>query len=180
VTIAEKDFMKKMLGIGLLCSIGFIAACDKDDDDNEAAYNDVDRNFTMKAAMSNFAEIDAGQLAASKGQSTGIREYGTMMVADHTDASSKLKSHASNLGLPAPDSLDAEHVALKTQLTAATGRMFDSLYIHSQVKDHQTAISLFETEVRDGRAGELKSFAEATLPKLRMHKAHADSLAKNY
>jgi len=95
-------------------------------------------------------------------------------------AGSKLKPIASGLGLYAPDSLDAKHVALKGQLSLLSGRAFDSVYIHSQVEDHQAAIDLFEDQVADGKQQDLKNFANETLPNLRMHKAHADSLANLY
>lgn len=174
--------MKKLrlipLAIGL--AVSFIA-CDKDDDDDDnEIYNQQDKNFAMMAAMNNYAEIDAGQTASTKAQNNGVKAFGAMMVMDHTMAGNKLKPIASGLGLYAPDSLDAKHVALKAQLASLTGRAFDSVYIHAQVEDHRATIELFEDEVSDGKQQDLKNFANETLPNLRMHKAHADSLANIY
>lgn len=170
--------MKKYLWS--LLALFVLLSCDKDDDDNDRDLNQTDRNFTTKATMANFAEIDAGQLAATKATEMGIRMFGQMMVTDHTTAKAELKNIAMSLGLYAPDSLDAEHVALKNQLMAATGREFDSIYIHSQVKDHQAAIALFELQRMNGDNEQLRDYAEETLPHLQHHLHMADSLANYY
>jgi putative membrane protein len=170
--------MKKVFRVfvmGIAVSL-VVAGCDKDDDD-ENSVNQTDRDFAKMAAMSNFAEIDAGQTASAKAQSNGVKQFGAMMVTDHTAASQELKPLAASQGLYAPDSLDAEHVALKAQLATLTGRPFDSVYVHSQVKDHNVAISLFQNEADNGQHKDLRNFAIKTLPKLHMHKHHADSLA---
>jgi len=173
--------MKKLRMFPLVIGIAVsLIACDKDDDDDNETYNQQDKNFAMMASMSNYAEIDAGQTASTKGTNAGIREFGSMMVRDHTKAGQELKPITSGLGLYSPDSLDAKHVALKAQLATLTGRAFDSVYIHSQVEDHQAAIDLFTDESEDGKQADLKNFATKTLPNLKMHKMHADSLANLY
>lgn len=152
--------------------------CDKDDDDNDV--NSTDRNFAMMAAMANHAEIDAGTLASSKAVNPGIRAFGQMMVTEHGMSRTELQTMAQSLNVYAPDSLDAEHVALKAQLMTLSGRAFDSVYINSQVRDHQRTIALFEDEDDDGNNDMLEDYARKTLPHLRMHLAHADSLARNF
>ncbi len=157
------------------------AGCDKDDDDNnDNDINNTDRNFTMMASMSTTAEIDAGTSASQKGESEGIRMYGNMMVSGHGPVQAQLVALASGLGLKAPDSLNAAHVALKAQLAALDGRAFDSVYIHAQVRDHQNTIALFEDQVSNGNNATLRNFATTTLPDLRHHLEVADSLAAGY
>jgi len=163
-----------LLGLALL-----LGACDRDDD-NPNGINANDRDFVMKASMGNFAEVDAGILAASKATNEGIRDFGNMMAKEHTDAQNKLKPIAADLQLPAPDSLDAAHVALKAKLSTLTGRAFDSVYIHSQVADHHTTIDLFEKESRSGANKQLREYANNLLPNLNMHLHMADSLAAEY
>jgi putative membrane protein len=107
--------MKKVMLSALLSGVILFSACDKDDDDDNDI-NSTDRDFTVMAAMGNTAEKDAGMAASSKAMAADIREYGMMMVADHTPAQTELQTLATQLGLRAPDSLDAEHVALKAQL----------------------------------------------------------------
>src|SRR5688572_19036861 len=100
--------MKKLRTFPILIGLTVsLIACDKDDEEETETYNQQDKNFAMMAAMSNYAEIDAGQTASTKGLNPGIKAFGSMMVADHTNAGSKLKLITSSLGLYAPDSLDA-------------------------------------------------------------------------
>jgi putative membrane protein len=175
----NKFFMKKITWTMVLCVAMFIA-CDKDDDNDDDDVNKTDQEFTMKAAMANFAEIDAGQLAASKAQHEGVQDYGEQMVNDHGDAQADLKSIASDLHLNAPDSLDAEHMALKQQLMSMNGRAFDSLYIHSMVKDHQTALNLFRNEADHGENNRLVRYAKDKLPHLQEHYDRAVELAEDF
>lgn len=169
----------KMCLVVLLTSAVFIS-CDKDDDENGNAWNDVDENFALMAAMSNHAEITAGQSASTKAENDGIREFGQMMVSDHTDARQDLRDIVDDLGLHAPDSLDALHVRIADTLGMLTGRAFDSVYINSQVRDHLMAISLFQNEAANGQNAQLRAYATRLLPSLQMHLHHADSLANDY
>ena len=170
----------KRISVLALCIAGLVSSCDKDDDDQTNDVNATDRSFTMMAAMSNTAETDAGQLASIKAQNTGIRQYGMHMVSEHTTSQDQLQSLAGDLGLVAPDSLDAEHMMLKTQLQSLNGRSFDSVYIHAQVRDHQRTIALFENQINAGENSRLRDFAREQMPHLREHLDMADSLAALY
>jgi putative membrane protein len=167
----------QMLLIPVAMTAFLAIGCDKNDDND---INQRDRDFSMKASMANFAEIDAGQLAAAKATDAGIRSFGQQMATEHTASKAELQNIASSLGLYAPDSLDAEHMALKTQLMSLTGKAFDSVYIHSQVKDHNMAIDLYDDEGDKGNNRQLRDYARNTLPHLRMHLSKADSLATKF
>lgn len=156
------------------------SACDDDDDDIADQYNAADQNFVMMASMSNAAEIDAGQAASTRGRDTAIVNYGQTMVTEHTDSRSRLQDIADDLDLPAPDSLDSAHRVLKTRLAALTGRAFDSVYIHSQVTDHQAAINLYTTESQNGMNNRLKQYAAEALPALQRHLTRAQAIAARY
>ena len=175
---------KGMMSCAIVALLVAGAGCDKDDDNNNNnnnnAVNAKDREFTSMAAMSNRAEIDAATLALSNGQDSSIKAFAQMMITDHTNAMDQLDSLATSLTLSAPDSLDAAHVALKQQLSTLNGRAFDSLYIHSQVMDHQQAISLFTSERDSGSNMSLKNYAISLLPHLQQHLQMADSLSANY
>lgn len=138
----------------------------------------TDRDFMIKAAQGNIAEIQAGQLAAIQGSTDLIKRFGTMMVNDHTMALNELDSIVQReIRDSLPKEPDAEHKLLAQQLQNMKGKEFDEAYIQSQVKDHQTAIALFETEVSQGEHPALKAYATKTLPKLRMHLDHVRTLA---
>jgi putative membrane protein len=140
--------------------------------------SDMDRDFVMKVAMANTAEVQTGQLASSKGNSAAVKEYGDMMVRDHTDAQGKLRGMAGSMSLSAPDSVDAKHKALKDKLSKLSGDAFDKEYANAMVMDHKEAISLFEKQASGGTNGQLKQFATNTLPTLRAHLEAAQKLIK--
>lgn len=125
-----------------------------------------------------WAEIMAGQLAATKGNSSDVRSFGQMMVTEHGQAQSDLQTLASNVGVTLPDSVDAEHQALMARLNALTGYSFDTAYINSQVKDHQKTLTIFQSELTDGRKQEVINYASLYLPRIQMHLQKADSISK--
>lgn len=136
----------------------------------------MDQDFMIKATQSNIAEIDAGGLAAIKGNTAGVKTFGAMMVADHSKALIDLKALADTMKVSLPTAADSMHILLKQQLTTLSGKSFDSVYIRSQVADHQNAINLFEAEANSGFDVRLKNYANKYLPALRMHKHIIDSL----
>jgi len=167
--------MKKWILAGAVCAVLF-TACDKDDDNNDV--NSTDRTFVPMASISNNAEIMAGQLAATKAQSSAVKAYGQMMVMDHTTAQQDLKSRASSAGLDVSDTVDAMHQQLMAHLNSLDGYSFDTAYLNSQVMDHTNSINLFNTEVSSGSNQNLRNYASTYLPKLQMHFKEADSLRK--
>ena len=172
--------MKKYAWSTLLVAIAFVS-CEKNDDNNNTSdINSTDKDFVLNASMANTAEIDAGQLAATQAADETIKSFGQFMVTEHNMAKTELKGLADSLQVQAPDSIDADHVALNAQLLALDGRSFDSVYIHSQVSDHQKAISLFQNEIDKGNNSRLKNYATSQLPHLQEHLRIADSLAANF
>ena len=159
----------------MLMGITIFSSCDDDDDTD--VVNNQDRNFMLMAGMNNFAEIGAGNLAATKATENGVKTLGQQMVTDHTTAQTELKAIGTSANVAVKDSLDAAHVALMQTLQSLSGREFDSAYMVNQVTDHQNAINLFEQEIQSGNRLQIKSYAEKYLPKLRMHHHMADSIA---
>jgi putative membrane protein len=176
--------MKK---IALFLSLACFIACsdDDDDDDNNSGGNGTnntsisaqDSNFVMKASMANYAEVQAGQLAANVSGDSTIQAFAAIMEADHQAALDELQILADSLGLYAPDSLDSAHVALALQLSLLAGEEFDSVYIHSQVTDHADALTLFQTEISSGTNTQIRNYAGSKITAIQMHKEMADSIA---
>ncbi len=117
--------MKKIIFISALAAITF-ASCKKDKDDTQNQVNSTDAAFGMQASMGNTAEIEVGQMAVSKGTDPAVIAFGQTMVNDHGTSRSELHAITSDFNVYSPDSLNAQQQALKMQLTALTGRAFDS------------------------------------------------------
>jgi putative membrane protein len=129
----------------------------------------ADHKFVMTAALGGMAEVELGRLAAQKGASDEVRQFGRRMVDDHTKANGELTSVASAKGMTLPTTLDPKHQAEAQKLSALAGEKFDREYVKMMLKDHKKAVDEFEREASRGADADLKAFASATLPTLREH-----------
>jgi putative membrane protein len=138
------------------------------------------QSFASQAAVIGKAEIELGQLAAKNSQDPVVREYAQRMVKDHQAADAKLKKIAGAENLTLPQSLDAEHQALKEKLADLKGETFDREYAKAMAKGHDKAVALFESASQASQMpADLKEFAAATLPTLKEHMEMAHQLHSN-
>jgi len=142
------------------------------------AADSPDESFYEGAAQGGLAEVQLGQLAQNKGSSQAVKDFGTMMIQDHTAANDKLKGIAAGKGVELPTSPSMSQMATKTKLEALSGNSFDKSYIDSMVQDHKDTIQLFKKEAQNGQDAEAKAFAKATLPTLHKHLKKIESIAK--
>lgn len=135
------------------------------------------QSFASQAAVIGKAEIELGQLAAQKSQDGDVRAFAQQMVKDHKAAAAKLEKVAKQSNLVLPESLDAEHQALKQKLSGLQGDAFDREYAKAMAKGHDQAVALFEAASQAPQMpAELKEFAASTLPTLKEHDRMAHSL----
>ena len=129
----------------------------------------ADHKFAMEAAMGGMMEVELGKLAAEKGASDEVRQFGQRMVDDHSKANSELMQLASGKGMTLPTAPDPKHQAAMQKLSALSGEKFDKEYVKMMLKDHKKDVAAFEKEAGGGMDAELKAFAASTLPTLREH-----------
>jgi putative membrane protein len=129
----------------------------------------ADAKFAMMAAMGGMAEVEMGRLAAQKGASDEVRQFGQRMVDDHTRANEQLMQVASSKGMTLPTALDAKHQAEMQRLSALPADRFDREYVKMMVKDHKKDVAEFQKESTRGTDPDLKSFAATALPTLQTH-----------
>ena len=132
-----------------------------------------DMKFLMEAASSSKLEIQLGQMAQQKGASQEVRDFGAMMVRDHTAASKQLMSMVSNKGAAIPDTLLPKHMALMSRLDGLSGAAWDKAYMSVMRDAHENDIDEFEDETKDARDADVRAFATQQMPILKMHQQHA-------
>ena len=135
-----------------------------------------DHDFIMDAAMGGMMEVELGRLAAQKGMSDAVKQFGQRMVDDHSKANSELMSLASSKGMTLPTELDAKHREQVTKFSAMSGAELDREYTKMMVSDHRKDVSEFEKESTRGTDADLKAFATKTLPTLQEHLRMAEAL----
>lgn len=133
-------------------------------------------DFATKAASNGMLEVEAGKLAQEKGQMQEVKDYGQMMVTDHTKANDQLKQLAQQKNLMLPDSMGQDHMDKMQELRDKTGAEFDKSYLELMVSSHEDAVSLFEDASNNMEDAEMKNFASTTLPTLRQHLDRAKEL----
>jgi putative membrane protein len=155
----KEQTMKTMLAMLMLIAPAAAAVAD----------SDPDLKFYKKAAEAGIAEVDAGNLAQQKGNTQAVKDFGAMMVKDHSAANEKLQALAASKQISLPTSASLGEMATKAKLDILSGDTFDKSYIKSQIKDHRAAIALFQKEIASGQDPDAKAFASATLPTLKSH-----------
>ena len=133
------------------------------------AASNPDAAFFKHAAEGGISEVDAGRLAQDKGNSQQIKDFGAMMVKDHSAANEKLQSIAAAKDVSLPTSASVGQIATKAKLEVLSGDTFDKSYVKGQVKAHRETIALFRKEISSGQDAEARAFATATLPTVRAH-----------
>lgn len=129
----------------------------------------ADRTWAEKTHQANLAEIAAGGMATSRGTSADVRSIGGMLVSDHTGADTMLRKSASRLRLGMPLRPDAAQRAQAAKLSAAHGSAFDKDFVRTQIAAHRTAIAQAQAEAKNGKATELRTLAQQSLPTLKKH-----------
>jgi putative membrane protein len=131
-----------------------------------------------KANRAGVAEIQAGQIAASKATNPKVREFAQKMVDEHTKANEELKAIASSKGITLPGQPDATHKKELAKLEKFTpGSRFDEEYVtRAGVIDHQDAVKHFKRGTTNVRDADIKAYAQKTLPTIESHLAEAKKL----
>lgn len=136
-----------------------------------------DEIFYKHAAEGGMSEVDLGNLAQQKSSNPSVKDFGAMMVKDHSAANDKLKSIAASKGISLPTSASMGQMATKAKLNVLSGDTFDKSYIKAMVKDHKEDIAEFKKEADSGQDPDAKAFAGATLPTLRAHLKKIEAVA---
>jgi putative membrane protein len=138
-----------------------------------------DAKFAADAAAGGMAEVELGKLAAQKGGTDAVKQFGQKMVDDHSKANEELKQVASKDNLTIPSTLDAKHQARIEKLSKLSGDQFDKAYIKDQLKDHKKDVREFQAESENGSNPDVKAFAAKTLPVLQQHLQMVQDLSKS-
>ncbi|SKB92773.1 DUF4142 domain-containing protein [Dyadobacter psychrophilus] len=150
-------------------------ACD-DDPTGTNVPAEMDEQFMLTAFDGGLFEVNAGQVASSKGTTSAIKDFGQQLLDDHTDINQELMKVSKDADLDLPTTLsNAKQQQLDT-LSGLSGIAFDTTYIKMMVSTHEEIVNLYEIQATTGRNVDLKAFASDKLPKLRAHLETAKSM----
>lgn len=138
-----------------------------------------DHKFAMDAAMGGLIEVELGRVAAQRGTSEAVKQFGQRMVDDHSKANQELMTLASSKGMTLPTAIDEKHQKDVTKLSGMSGAEFDRAYSKMMLKDHEKDVKEFERQSTRGGDPDLRAFAAKTLPTLQEHLQMARALPGN-
>ncbi len=90
--------------------------------------------------------MQLGKLAAEKGSSDDVKQFGQKMVEDHTKLGDQMTAVAQQIGVKPPSGLSKKDQKLLAKLQGLSGQQFDQAYIEAMVKDHKKDESAFKSE----------------------------------
>ena len=128
-----------------------------------------DASFYKTLAQGGIAEVEAGTLAQQKGADPKVKDFGAMMVKDHSAANEQLKALAAGKGIDLPGSSSTSQMAAKAKLEVLSGGTFDKSYVEDQVKAHRETVELLKKELATGQDPDAKAFAQKVLPTVESH-----------
>ncbi len=133
------------------------------------AVSSEDESFYKSAAEGGLAEVAAGKLAEDKAASPQVKDFGGMMVKDHSTADAKLWKIAGDAGVKLPTTPGVEQVAASERLKLLSGPSFDKAYIKNQIEAHRDTVALLRKEIASGHDAAARQFATDTLPTVQGH-----------
>lgn len=123
-------------------------------------------------------DIETGALAEKKATTSDTREFGKMLVHDHTMVREQGRDLAKKLGVhPTPPkdfALAKEHEAAMKRLRAAKGREFDRAFLQNEVNFHKAVIDAVTNTLLPAITNqELKDLVTRVAPAFQAHMAAA-------
>lgn len=139
----------------------------------------TDQQFADFAAQTDMVEANLGQLAQTASDSQPVKDYGQMLVTDHTKDFSDLHAAAQQAGLTVPGAIDSAHnKEMIDPFQKLKGSAFDHKYAREMIAGHEKAIATYKKEADDAQNPAVKAYAQNALPVLEKHLDGAKSLEK--
>ena len=140
-----------------------------------SAYAASDQAFLKKALEGDNAEIALGQMAEHKGADQATKDFGQMLVTDHSAHKAKVLALAKTHGVADTQAMGATGRLEEVKLKLLDGPSFDREFARYMVHDHQKDITEFSTEAHAGDPA-IADLARQTLPTLHKHLSAAEAL----
>jgi putative membrane protein len=131
----------------------------------------------------NTADIETGTLAAERGHSKEVRDFGAMLVRDHVQVRQLGRDLAQKLRVtptpPAEDPAAAAHAQAMASLRSKTGAEFDRAFLQHEAAFHKSVIEAVQTTLLPAiKNDELRALVEKVAPAFQAHMLAAQNLER--
>lgn len=126
-------------------------------------------DFAVAAANGGLMEVELGAYARDNASNQQVKDFGSMMVTDHSKANEELKRIALPKNIILPTMVEGKEKKHMDELMKKKGKDFDKAYVSMMIEDHKIDVSEFEKASKKLPDAALKNFATLTLPVLERH-----------
>jgi putative membrane protein len=126
--------------------------------------------------LADMYEIRAGKIAEAKGQSQGVKDFGAMMVTDHTAMSNQVNHLFAATHTKIPTELGPRGRRMIAALNAASPADFDKLYLNQQRTSQAAELTLLSAYAEGGESKDIKPAAARLIPQVQAHLAKVHEL----
>lgn len=151
---------------------------DKEDAGTITEATEDDSEFAIMAASGGMMEVELGRMAQEKAANPAVKQFGAMMVAEHTKANEELKAIAAKRNITLPTTLGEKHQKHVDELSKLSGKEFDDKYLDLMVEDHEEDVEQFQKAAAEAKDTDMRAFAAKTLPNLQKHLEKVTALNK--
>lgn len=128
----------------------------------------ADQAFVAKVSQGGLYEVEAGKVAASRGMSPVVRDFGVLESHDHEGVNAELKRIAGATGVTITPGLNAEFTQRLATLKGQKASQFDAFYLNDMKQIHNKDEGLFVQESEEGSQA-YKEFAHGTAVLVKAH-----------
>jgi len=139
------------------------------DTSNMSMVGDDAKDFSKEAAQGGMMEVQLGNIAMKNGGTQAVKNFGKMMVDDHTKINDQLNDLAAKKKVTLPGSVSDDQQKDIDKLSKETGKEFDKDYVSMMVKDHKDDIDAFKKAQDKISDSDYKDFISSALPTLQKH-----------
>ncbi len=141
----------------------------------------TDVNIVALVDEANAADSAAGQLAATKGTSASVKEFGRLMARDHHALRKQgldlVKKQSLTPQPPSNDTLQSSaQKMLDSMKSMPKGVAWDKAYIDNEVAVHQSVLSLLQTAQSSAQDTALKALIQKAQPLIQAHLTKAQAI----
>lgn len=138
-----------------------------------------DQQFVNFAAQTDMVEANLGKEAQNVAAKQAIKDYGGMLVSDHTMDYHQLWEAANQANLTVPNAIGTKQDKMMIDpLVKLKGPAFDRDYLHKMILGHTKALAIYKKEAMDAQNPAIKSYAEQAIPGLQKHLKDAQAIAR--
>jgi putative membrane protein len=145
-----------------------IAHHDSATDKKELTIAEDGAAFLVRAADAGMAEKEIASYAKQRALNKPVKQYAGMLEHEHSLLNDQVRNLAERNRFTLPDSLSAAERDEINDLKKP-GNDFDKAFIRLMIKDHEKDIALFEKAMINVKDTTIRTFAEKTIPMLRVH-----------